>query len=573
MIRLLIILLMISRMSLPGQPHQQFVDSYNLRNHANAMGLTSVILEAVQNGTLPIYNYNERKAEILSYADIRDKLIQYEAPIYEAWDSTMGYYITGDRVMYEGQLWEATADVQSDIEPEEGDFWARTQSYDIYFQPQDISILKIQYTKSRNKRLHHWVHMEVPAESTPEALNRYLFSIRYDDLERFLDQVSIVFYELLLPELGLVNENIFSFDDLIQQAKLKSELCRFAYDGKNNCRVYLSLDNLKALLEKEYMQTMGPFSAESYGYETKLRFTWNKNIIDTVGLYISSENRHMRVADIPFASFINKMKAAKAVTFKGFQDFSAAIGKGILQAFDTDTLITTTAETTVPTGFKPKAITNLYTVQRWEYLLQETGNQRLLQNGNEFGQYILNAIASGKFEGEHKAYANDSLKTPLSQVAIQERIIKQLAPEFPMWDKGAEYYTSDIVSYNGKHYECNIDHWSTESPDKSSERWRLLQIEHTLYAPQDFNNYYLYYKTIINAKGQVVQRQPVAITILVFDELTLFYKPIMTLDMDTMKKILNNSSMGTTGAMYWNSIINETLTGFHLDNSPIRKLN
>jgi hypothetical protein len=65
----------------------------------------------------------------------------------------------------------------------------------------------------------------------------------------------------------------------------------------------------------------------------------------------------------------------------------------------------------------------------------------------------------------------------------------------------------------------------------------------------------------------------VAATILVFDDTSGLFKSIMAIGIETFKNILSDNSVGASGAQYWNWIKNETLTGFYLDNKPIRKFN
>jgi hypothetical protein len=176
-----------------------------------------------------------------------------------------------------------------------------------------------------------------------------------------------------------------------------------------------------------------------------------------------------------------------------------------------------------------------------------------------------------QFKNSLYAFTNDSLNQKISHDEILDRITKIPLSEAIPWDAGVSYYTADLVSYNGTAYECLVDHFGGERPANSPDYWNPIDLKPGYFAAPEYTNFYLHYDVTINEKGQILNRIPFAATVLVFNDLTGIFHPIMTIDIDTLKKILLDKTVGTSGKQFWDRIINEKLTGFYLDNRPIRK--
>ena len=560
---------------LSAQPAQvQYVESYDLKSQPGAFGLADTVIKAALEGILPTYNFDSSRAEQISADEIRRKLVLFKRPDYPYWDPNSSY-VSGDLITHDSYVWEALMDSRGE-RPERGDYWAKTYGGDVYFLPREISLLQIQFNYTNKTRNNLWIHFVVPAENVPNGSRRYLFSFRYHEFEKFINQTSFAFYQFNSSGIGWVNDGIFSFEDSYYQGKLKSELCRFAHQNKKDCKIYFSLDSLFTYFKIENPEVMDPFNEENYTYRTGLEFRWQKKSVDTIRIYYNPDSfgqSYRKVADVPFRKFIFKFKGDRESKFKGFHSFSSAIATGILAPLRTDTLlrIAKGKDYAGASNNTKNPITTLTTIQRFQYTMKISPNSRLLKVGDEFGKYIFKAIVSGKFKTDFKAFSNDSLKSQVSEEEIQRRMIVQRAPTYPPWDVGASYYNQDIVEFNGQYYECILDHIN-KNPTTSTDQWRPIEVNDFLFGPLDFKMFYISYQLEFNPKCQLMKRYPVAITIYVFDDITGTYKSIMTLDIQTLKNILEDSSVGNSGTLYWNLIERGELSGFYRDNTPIRKL-
>lgn len=532
---------------------QYFVESYNLKKYAWAEDLTKTLLSAAHAGVLSAYDFENKK---LGPDEIREQLIQAKGPEYPLWELGT-YYYPQDRVLHKSQLWEAISDATLNVEPVQGDTWAKAYGGDLYFTPRDISVLKIQFNFINKTRHNIWVHLFVPADVTFEGVERYIFSFRFTEAEQFLNKTPLVFYQFSQPDLGLVSGNIFSFLDSYYQHGLKKALIQYAYSENSGCKIHSVVETSFEDVDLNYVQ---------------LEFLYSKNTIDSIRISYDTyvDNEPKRLADVPFKPFIKMVSSGTDSKFNGFHSFSNALNK-ILIPTKTDTIEMNfvDAQIGISTG-KPKSLEgNTFSiVQQISYKFDVPQNRALLKE-YEFGECILNAITSGRFKETYSAFKNDSLNSKLSNDELQDLIIEQRAPSSAPWDIGGEYYIGDRVMFQGNQYICQRDNVNI-NPAKSSEDWLQVISTDILYDPSSFKMLNLFYNITFNSKGMIQTRKAVAATISVFSYQVMIYRNIMTLDIETLKNILLDKSLGSTGSTTWDLIQSGKLSGVYEDNKPIR---
>ncbi len=112
----------------------------------------------------------------------------------------------------------------------------------------------------------------------------------------------------------------------------------------------------------------------------------------------------------------------------------------------------------------------LYKVRVWRTLdLREKQNKGFFAKNGELSKLIVDAVKSGELTD---IYSNDSLVTKLSKQDFLDRLVSEQAVTYPNWDPAYDYYSEDIVSYNGKNYRALRD-TRGEAPgtDQAADAW------------------------------------------------------------------------------------------------------
>ena len=97
----------------------------------------------------------------------------------------------------------------------------------------------------------------------------------------------------------------------------------------------------------------------------------------------------------------------------------------------------------------------LYKVRVWRNIdLREKQNKGFFARNGELSKLIVEAVKSGELTD---IYATDSLASKVSKEDFLMRLTAQQAATYPAWNPTNDFYTEDIVSYNGKNYRALQD--------------------------------------------------------------------------------------------------------------------
>lgn len=113
-----------------------------------------------------------------------------------------------------------------------------------------------------------------------------------------------------------------------------------------------------------------------------------------------------------------------------------------------------------------------YKVRVWRNIdLKEKQNKGFFAKNGELSKLIVDAVKSGELAD---VYDSDSLTTKLSKEIFLQRLVSEQAQAFPAWDPGSDYYTDDIVTYNGTNYRALRDtRGVTPGSDAGAEDWSM----------------------------------------------------------------------------------------------------
>ncbi len=97
----------------------------------------------------------------------------------------------------------------------------------------------------------------------------------------------------------------------------------------------------------------------------------------------------------------------------------------------------------------------LYKVRVWRNVdLREKQNKGFFARNGEISKLIVDAVKTGELTD---IYQTDSLVTRVSKEDFLSRLTAQAAVTYQAWTPTLDFYTGDIVSYNGRNFEALQD--------------------------------------------------------------------------------------------------------------------
>ncbi|MEO5976145.1 MAG: gliding motility protein GldN [Chryseolinea sp.] len=111
----------------------------------------------------------------------------------------------------------------------------------------------------------------------------------------------------------------------------------------------------------------------------------------------------------------------------------------------------------------------LYKVRVWRNIdLREKMNKGFFAKNGEISKLIVDAVRSGELTD---IYRDDSLSTKLSKEDFMGRLIQEQAVTYEAWEPAKDYYSEDIVSYNGKNFRSVADSRGVTPSEDASDQW------------------------------------------------------------------------------------------------------
>jgi len=110
-----------------------------------------------------------------------------------------------------------------------------------------------------------------------------------------------------------------------------------------------------------------------------------------------------------------------------------------------------------------------YKVRVWRNVdLREKQNKGFFARNGEISKLIVEAVKSGELTD---VYTSDSLTTKMSKEDFLQSLVAEQAAEYPAWDPASDYYTEDIVTYNGKNYRAVADSRGVTPSAEATDSW------------------------------------------------------------------------------------------------------
>ncbi|HYC84070.1 MAG TPA: gliding motility protein GldN [Chryseosolibacter sp.] len=124
-----------------------------------------------------------------------------------------------------------------------------------------------------------------------------------------------------------------------------------------------------------------------------------------------------------------------------------------------------------PNSLNPiPAYEQLFKIRVWRKVdLMERQNKGFFARNGEISKLIIDAVMSGEIVD---IYASDSLTTKIGKDEFIRRMQQEQATEYPVWNPTTDFYTDDIVTYNGKNYRALRDSKGA-NPETSTDDWAV----------------------------------------------------------------------------------------------------
>jgi hypothetical protein len=113
-----------------------------------------------------------------------------------------------------------------------------------------------------------------------------------------------------------------------------------------------------------------------------------------------------------------------------------------------------------------------YKVRVWRELdLREKQNKGFFANNGQITKLITEAALAGEIA---EVFQSDSMRSKYTKEQFTDRMVFQAASAPPAaWDPASSYLTGDLVSFNGKNYESDIDNNIGINPGNApNAEWR-----------------------------------------------------------------------------------------------------
>jgi gliding motility associated protien GldN len=113
-----------------------------------------------------------------------------------------------------------------------------------------------------------------------------------------------------------------------------------------------------------------------------------------------------------------------------------------------------------------------YKVRVWRTVdLMEKQNKGFFAKNGELSKLLIDAIKSGELVD---IYMNDSLTTKMSKEDFLKNMQQEDATVYPTWEPAKDFYTDDVITYNGKNYRALQDSRGS-NPETATDFWAETQ--------------------------------------------------------------------------------------------------
>jgi gliding motility associated protien GldN len=184
---------------------------------------------------------------------------------------------------------------------------------------------------------------------------------------------------------------------------------------------------------------------------------------------------------------------------------------------------------------------HLFKLRVWRIIdLREKQNKGFFARNGEITKLIMDAAKSGEIA---EIYKTDSLKQKYTKDEYLAQLVQQQGQSFPAWDPATAYYLNDVISFNGKNYECQIDNNTGVNPSTAQNgEWLVSTQGKALdYLPNQVFRVNLVEDVIFDKRRSRLYYDIQCLELSAFDDNTGTYKTLGWFKYKDLEKVFRNN--------------------------------
>jgi gliding motility associated protien GldN len=184
---------------------------------------------------------------------------------------------------------------------------------------------------------------------------------------------------------------------------------------------------------------------------------------------------------------------------------------------------------------------HLYKLRVWRFIdLKEKQNKGFFANNGEITRLIIDAARSGEIA---EIFQSDSLKSKYTKEQFLDNLVFQQGSSFPAWDPAQAYYLNDVVSFNGKNYECQSDNNVGINPSTAKDTEWILSTQGKVieFLPNQITRLNIAEDVIFDKRRSRLYYDIQAVELQVFDENKGIYVPLGWFKYKDLEKVFRNN--------------------------------
>lgn len=183
----------------------------------------------------------------------------------------------------------------------------------------------------------------------------------------------------------------------------------------------------------------------------------------------------------------------------------------------------------------------LYKLRVWrEVDLKEKQNKGFFSRNGEITKLVIEAVKSGEIS---EIYQTDSLRQKYTKDQFLEKLVSQQGQTFEAWDPARTYYLGEVVSFNGKNYECQFDNNTGLNPSTAQPtEWTVsTQGKASEFMPTDITKLNIAEDVIFDRRRSRLYYDIQAIELRVFDQNKGLFTSLGWFKYKELEKVFRNN--------------------------------
>jgi len=184
---------------------------------------------------------------------------------------------------------------------------------------------------------------------------------------------------------------------------------------------------------------------------------------------------------------------------------------------------------------------HLYKLRVWrEVDLREKQNKGFFARNGEISKLIIDAAKTGEIA---EIFQSDSLTSKFTKEEFLQNLIFQQGSTFQAWDPATAYFLADVVSFNGKNYECQFDNNTGINPSTAKDTEWIVSTQGKVveFLPSQITRLNMVEDIIFDKRRSRLYYDIIAFELQVFDDNRGTFRPLGWFKYKDLEKVFRNN--------------------------------